>query len=99
MFYTAVSLLTLIYKSKHIMGIAAKKAYHGQLTVAERPNACFVPSYQIVKCDPRQHDRYHRGWPRLDHKFDPIYLKRAFVLWYVVEGMEEGEFWVNCVRY
>ena len=29
---------------------------------------------------------------RLDHKFDLIYAKRAFVHWYVGEGMEEGEF-------
>uniref|UniRef100_A0A0A9XR23 Tubulin alpha chain n=1 Tax=Lygus hesperus TaxID=30085 RepID=A0A0A9XR23_LYGHE len=29
---------------------------------------------------------------RLDHKFDLIYSKRAFVHWYVSEGMEEGEF-------
>eukprot|EP00903_Cladosiphon_okamuranus_P011377 g10723.t1 len=29
---------------------------------------------------------------RIDHKFDLMYAKRAFVHWYVVEGMEEGEF-------
>ncbi len=29
---------------------------------------------------------------RLDHKFDLMYSKRAFVHWYVGEGMEEGEF-------
>ncbi|KAH7440399.1 hypothetical protein KP509_04G105400 [Ceratopteris richardii] len=29
---------------------------------------------------------------RLDHKFDIMYVKRAFVHCYVVEGMEEGEF-------
>jgi tubulin alpha len=29
---------------------------------------------------------------RYDHKFDLMYAKRAFVHWYVGEGMEEGEF-------
>jgi len=29
---------------------------------------------------------------RIDAKFDLMYNKRAFVHWYVGEGMEEGEF-------
>jgi tubulin alpha len=32
------------------------------------------------------------AWCRLDRKFDLMYSKRAFVHWYVGEGMEEGEF-------
>ena len=32
------------------------------------------------------------AWARLDQKFDLMYAKRAFVHWYVGEGMEEGEF-------
>ncbi len=32
------------------------------------------------------------SWARLYHKFDLMYAKRAFVHWYVREGMEEGEF-------
>uniref|UniRef100_A0A2K6ETF8 Tubulin alpha chain n=1 Tax=Propithecus coquereli TaxID=379532 RepID=A0A2K6ETF8_PROCO len=32
------------------------------------------------------------AWARLDHKFDLMYAKRAFLHWYLREGMEEGEF-------
>ena len=32
------------------------------------------------------------AWAKLDHKFDLMYSKRAFVHWYIGEGMEEGEF-------
>ncbi|KAI5944026.1 Tubulin alpha chain-like 3 [Manis javanica] len=32
------------------------------------------------------------AWARLDYKFDLMYAKRAFLHWYIREGMEEGEF-------
>ncbi len=32
------------------------------------------------------------AWAQLNRKFDLMYAKRAFVHWYVGEGMEEGEF-------
>ncbi|XP_067835319.1 tubulin alpha-1 chain-like [Heptranchias perlo] len=32
------------------------------------------------------------AWARLNLKFDKMYAKRAFVHWYVGEGLEEGEF-------
>lgn len=31
-------------------------------------------------------------WSRLDHKFDLMYRKRAFVHWYTAEQMNEFEF-------
>ena len=32
------------------------------------------------------------AWARLNHKFDLMNAERAFVHWYVGEGMVEGEF-------
>merc|ERR1712047_224857 len=32
------------------------------------------------------------AWNRLNRKFDLMFNKRAFVHWYIGEGMEEGEF-------
>ena len=32
------------------------------------------------------------AWERIDHKFDLMWRKRAFVHHYVGEGLEEGEF-------
>lgn len=33
-----------------------------------------------------------QAWSALDHKFDMMFAKKAFVHWYIGEGMEEGEF-------
>ncbi|KAI8871959.1 tubulin C-terminal domain-like protein, partial [Ramicandelaber brevisporus] len=33
-----------------------------------------------------------KAFSNLNHKFDLMYSKRAFVHWFVGEGMEEGEF-------
>jgi tubulin alpha len=32
------------------------------------------------------------AWKRISYKFDKLFAKRAFVHWYVGEGMEENEF-------
>ena len=45
-----------------------------------------------IVCIVRLKLNFAEAWSRLDHKFDLMYAKRAFVHWYVGEGMEEGEF-------
>ena len=56
-----------------------------------------VPSGDLAKvqrsvCMMSNNTAIVEAWARLDHKFDLMYAKRAFVHWYVGEGMEEGEF-------
>ncbi|XP_011497596.1 PREDICTED: tubulin alpha-1C chain-like [Ceratosolen solmsi marchali] len=34
----------------------------------------------------------NEAWTKLNHKFDLMFNKRAFVHWYISEGMEESEF-------
>lgn len=58
---------------------------------------CVVPGGDLAKvqralCMVSNTTAIQEAWARLDHKFDLMYSKRAFVHWYVGEGMEEGEF-------
>ncbi len=54
---------------------------NGDLAPMERAVCCLANTTAIAE-----------AWSRLDRKFDLMYSKRAFVHWYVSEGMEEGEF-------
>ena len=53
----------------------------GDLAKVQRAVCCLSNTAAIME-----------AWARLDHKFDLMYAKRAFVHWFVGEGMEEGEF-------
>lgn len=53
----------------------------GDLAKVQRA-VCMLSSTTVIK----------EAWERLDYKFDLMYARRAFVHWYVGEGMEEGEF-------
>lgn len=53
----------------------------GDLAKVERAVCCLCNTTAIVD-----------AWATIDHKFDLMYAKRAFVHWFVGEGMEEGEF-------
>nr|CAD7202213.1 unnamed protein product [Timema douglasi] len=53
----------------------------GDLAKVKRAVCCLCNTTAIME-----------AWMRLDHKFDLMFAKRAFVHWYVGEGMEEGEF-------
>ena len=53
----------------------------GDLAKVQRAVCCLANTTAIME-----------AWARLDYKFDLMYSKRAFVHWFVGEGMEEGEF-------
>jgi tubulin alpha len=67
-----------------------------KLGICNEP-AAFVPGGDLAKtarslCMLSNTTAISTAWNRLDYKFDLMYSKRAFVHWYVGEGMEEGEF-------
>ncbi|KAK4038143.1 tubulin alpha chain [Parachaetomium inaequale] len=63
---------------------------------------CYQPPHQVPNGDLAKVNRavcmlsnttaIAEAWSALSAKFDLMYSKRAFVHWYVGEGMEEGEF-------
>ncbi|KAH0474482.1 MAG: hypothetical protein KVP17_001524 [Porospora cf. gigantea B] len=58
---------------------------------------CTVPSGDLAKvmravCMICNSTAIGEVFSRMDAKFDLMYVKRAFVHWFVGEGMEEGEF-------
>eukprot|EP00559_Dactyliosolen_fragilissimus_P009308 CAMPEP_0184855548 /NCGR_PEP_ID=MMETSP0580-20130426/761_1 /TAXON_ID=1118495 /ORGANISM="Dactyliosolen fragilissimus" /LENGTH=451 /DNA_ID=CAMNT_0027350089 /DNA_START=114 /DNA_END=1469 /DNA_ORIENTATION=+ len=55
------------------------------------PNSDIAPVKRAV-CMVANTTAIAEALSRIDHKFDLMYAKRAFVHWYVGEGMEEGEF-------
>ena len=67
------------------------------LTLSPPKPPCTVPggdlaSVQRAVCMVANTTAIAEALSRIDHKFDLMYAKRAFVHWYVGEGMEEGEF-------
>lgn len=52
----------------------------------------FVASVKRAVCALSNTTAIVEAWKRLSKKFDLMFGKRAFVHWYVGEGMEEGEF-------
>lgn len=55
------------------------------------PNGDLAP-VQRAACMLSNTTAIESAWAKLNKKFDLMYAKRAFVHWYVGEGMEEGEF-------
>jgi len=74
---------------EHLLGILLAKSF--------LVDPCEIPGGDLAKvmracCMISNSTAIAEVFSRIDHKFDLMYAKRAFVHWYVGEGMEEGEF-------
>ncbi|KAJ0848002.1 putative tubulin [Helianthus annuus] len=63
-----------------------------QLSATDSRARCDLAKVQRAVCMISNNTAVAEVFSRIDHKFDLMYAKRAFVHWYVGEGMEEGEF-------
>lgn len=66
------------------IGINSEKPYtfeNGAMAAVDRA-VCMLSNTTAIS----------EAWKNLNNKFDKMFAKRAFVHWYVGEGMEEGEF-------
>lgn len=84
------------HQSVHVHGILKDPLIVRQVGINYQPPTV-VPGADLAKvsravCMLSNTTAIAEAWARLDHKFDLMYAKRAFVHWYVGEGMEEGEF-------
>ncbi|KAI5096019.1 tubulin, alpha 1a [Silurus meridionalis] len=77
-----------------VSSITASLRFDGALNVdlTEFQTNLVLAKVQRAVCMLSNTTAIAEAWARLDHKFDLMYAKRAFVHWYVGEGMEEGEF-------
>jgi len=57
-----------------------------------QPVASFLAKSERACCMLGNTTAIEQAWSRLNTKFDAMFKRRAFVHWYVGEGMEEGEF-------
>jgi tubulin alpha len=68
---------TVLCKSPHL-----HEAILAMMHLLTLENSCMLSNTTAIA----------EAWSALSQKFDLMYSKRAFVHWYVGEGMEEGEF-------
>ncbi|NXL01457.1 TBA5 protein, partial [Mesembrinibis cayennensis] len=78
--------------SQIVSSITASLRFDGALNVDLTEFQTNLVKVQRAVCMLSNTTAIAEAWARLDHKFDLMYAKRAFVHWYVGEGMEEGEF-------
>ena len=89
-------LLTLVCPALYIVLNSKRLLFRSTKELFSQPPTA-VPGGDLAKvhravCMLSNTTAIAEAWARLNQKFDLMYAKRAFVHWYVGEGMEEGEF-------